>query len=200
MLIGSVGRKNFLKESDIDICRINSELEVARKPEWPLGPISYIDYDEEIFEHLYGLGSLFIYHILFEGVLLKGNYDQWETLRKNFKVKEEFKAEIIDIYDSTIILRNLDMFGGQFMSLYSNLFTVVKNFSIFYLATTKQYFFHKETSIKYVFGDFYFELLQDSYNYFERGIQSDKWDFSSKRIAEKVTMFYLTKMEELCKC
>lgn len=201
ILIGSVARQDYFERSDIDICRINSDVIINRELNWPKGPINYIDYDFETFEHLNKLGSLFIYHILEEGVLLQGNLDYWESLKSSFSFKgNKFKEEINSTIELNTVLKDIEMFGNHYLTLFSNLFTNVKNFSIFHLAGNGIYLFNKEQAIKKVFGDYHYDLLIDSYNFFERGITNEKWNYSCKETAINVTNYYLSKMEALTIC
>lgn len=200
ILIGSVARNEFSANSDIDICRININKVVERKPQWPNGPIVYIDYDIETFNHLYEIGSLFLLHILCEGILLEGDKAQWEKYKKSFKVKENFQEEIDSIIDIIEVFDNIDIFGNKYLSMYSNLFTIVKNFSIFFLANSNKYVFDKKKAVKEVFGDFHFDLLYDSYNYFERGVINEKWKYDSKEQAMKILNYYLINIKEKSKC
>lgn len=200
ILIGSVARQDFLEESDIDICRINSYAPIARESTWPNGPINYIDYDIKTFYHLYNLGSLFIYHILTEGVVLQGNLNVWESLKLNFSSKSNFNEELSSTLELNTVFKDIEIFGNQYLSLFSNLFTNVKNFSIFHLASNGIYIFNKEQAIKNVFGDYYLSLLIDSYNYFERGVINSGWNYYCKETAIDVTNFYLSRMEALTLC
>ncbi|MFW9331741.1 hypothetical protein ACN6AX_00730 [Paenibacillus polymyxa] len=197
VLIGSVARDDFSLESDVDVCRISYSGNVERKSTWPSGPINYVDYSYGEFIHLYDSGSLFIHHILNEGILLQGNNKSWEYFRNNFKLKINFNEELLKIREISSIFSDINLFDLKYLSMYSNLFTLVKNFSIFYLANKKKYLFNKRTAIKLVFGEFHTDLLIDSYNYFERGIVNDKWDYSSKEEADKILNYYLTLMEDL---
>lgn len=197
VLIGSVARGDYSVGSDVDICRINSDVTVNRQINWPSGPINYIDYDLETFQHLYEIGSLFIYHILTEGILIEGDINSWENYRLNFSFTGHFREEIYNTLDLNNVFKTVDIFGNHYLSLYSNLFTNVKNFSIFYLAGKGIYLFNKEKAIKQVFGDYHYSLLFDAYNYFERGVVDVKWKYSCKEIAIDITSYYSSKMEAL---
>jgi predicted nucleotidyltransferase len=197
ILIGSVARKDFHENSDVDICRINSDLDIKKALDWPNGPINYVDYDEVSFKNLYESGSLFLYHVFFEGKLIYGDLNKWELYRSNFKVKKSFLEEINSILSISSMFKNIEMFGGHYLTLYSNLYTNIKNFSIFYLANQEQFTFNKEESIKKVFGDFYYDLLYDAYNYYERASEKNVWNFNCKETAINITNYYLRKMENL---
>ncbi|OXS52156.1 hypothetical protein B1A99_34940 [Cohnella sp. CIP 111063] len=197
VIIGSVARNDFSTSSDIDICRIDCDIQIARKSNWPDGPINIIDYDRNTFNHLFNINSLFIYHILFEGVLIYGDIDEWVKLKSSFILKKNFVEEINDTKELISIFKNIEMFGEHFTSLYSNFFISLKNFSIFYLANKGIYTFNKEQAIKKVFGNYHFNILFDSFNYFERGLSNENLTFSNKEEANDIIQFYLLKMEEL---
>jgi predicted nucleotidyltransferase len=200
VLIGSVARKDYNSNSDIDICRINLKRSITRRELWPQGPINYIDYNKEVFNHLYKTGSLFIYHILNEGILLNGNMKIWERYKTNFKVQSDFSREITKLVDTTYVFKDLDIFGNTFLSLYSNLYNIVKNFAIFYLANNKKYLFNKQLAMDAVFlKKTYNRILIDSNNYFERGNTTEKWDYNCKKTAQNVLDYYICRMKELNK-
>lgn len=197
VLIGSVAREDQNINSDIDICRIDSDIELFKKINWPSGPINYIDYNYEEFMHLYSQGSLFIYHILHEGILIDGSKSEWEQLINNFVFIDNYDDEIFDIKSIIFKFLDVEIFGNTFLSLYSNLFTLVKNYSIFSLAQEGIFVFNKEQAVRLKFGYKYYDLLSDSYNRFERGLvkQENKWDYTSRSLAMKVISFYRDKME-----
>lgn len=191
VLIGSVARKEHKRYSDIDICRINTNIEISKKDDWPKGPVNYVDYDIEEFFHLYNLGSLFIYHILNEGILLKGDRKLWRYYKNNFIFQDRLDEDL-DIIKSIISdFLNVNIFGGTFLSLYSNLFVLIKNYSIFTLAKKNIFIFNKEKAVNTVFGSKFYDLLSDSYNYFKRGIPpANDWDYKSLELAKCVLNNY----------
>lgn len=198
ILIGSVARGDYSINSDIDICRIDSNFEISKKTNWPLGPINYIDYTYEDFMHLYLEGSLFIYHILHEGILVHGNKCEWERFRKKFVFVDNLDEEINNIKEIIFEFIDVNIFGNTFLSLYSNLFTLVKNYSIFSLSQEGKFIFNKEHAIKLKFGDRYYELLNAAHNRFERGIVKEelKWDYTSPKLAIQVIDYYKENMGE----
>jgi hypothetical protein len=196
ILIGSVARRDFTNESDIDICRIDCDILVNRNLEWPIGPINYIDYTIDQFRHLYDLGSLFIYHLLYEGELIEGDICEWNCYKSEFIFKDTYSEELYQIRMLCKATLDIDVFGNKFLSLYSNLFTLIKNYSIFYLAKNHIFIFNKKEAILKVFGDFHYDLLTSAYNYFERGLINDKLDYNSEIIARKIVNFYYIKMGE----
>jgi predicted nucleotidyltransferase len=174
VLIGSVAKKQHKKDSDIDICRINSNLKLIKRESWPDGPISYVDYDGKTFKNLYLKGSLFIYHVLFEGVLLKGNEYEWRKLKNTFTVKDCYDEEIDVIIDVFNSFEDTTYCGGKYLTYFSNLFTLMKNYSIFTLANRKIFEFNKEIAYKSVLGDNFFDDLFHAYEVVERGVTLDK--------------------------
>lgn len=199
VLIGSVARNDYSKDSDIDICRIENTHELRKLPDWPNGPINYIDYTFDVFLHLYNSGSLFVYHILNEGILLHGDVNKWNELKTNFIFRDLYREELFSIIKTVRTLKQIEVFGGKYLTLYSNLFILVKNYSIFYLAKNGKFVFNKEKAIKMFFGDYYFDLLISAYNYYERGIVNDNWNYDCKITVTKILKFYLSRMEESVK-
>lgn len=198
ILIGSVARSDHNINSDIDICRIDSSIKILRQKNWPSGPINYIDYTDDEFMYLYGKGSLFIYHIIHEGILLEGNKKDWAELRNNFLFKDNYDDEISYIKSIILDFIDINIFGETFLSLYSNMFTLIKNFSIFSLSQQGIFLFNKEQAVNLKFGRKYYDLLSESYNRFERGLinEESNWDYSSRNLATQVIDYYRKKMEE----
>jgi len=196
VIIGSVSRNDYKINSDIDICRVGMDTIVFRNSNWPTGPINYVDYEVTDFLKLYEAGSLFLHHIFKEGVLVCGNRDVWDGLKKGFLVQESFDDEIKNVIAPYQTIRNIKMFGGCYLSLYSNLFTIVKNYAMFSLANEGQYVFDKTAAMEKIFSSYYNELLNDSYNYFERGIANDKWDYNNESLAKDAIDYYYSKIME----
>ena len=93
ILIGSHARGDQNERSDIDVLIVNYEEEEAK---YILGncasyldeeKLSFINLDEEEFWDYYEKGSLFLYHVLNEGVLLEGEFSEWESLKLKFNVQ-----------------------------------------------------------------------------------------------------------------
>jgi predicted nucleotidyltransferase len=197
ILVGSVARKDFNETSDIDICRIETKCDLKRERKWPSGPINYIDFSFDEFLHLYNSGSLFIYHVVNEGKLICGDVHKWRHLKDNFVFEDTYTGELDKIRRRFHVFLEIEIYGNKYMSLYSNLFTTVKNFSIFYLAKKRIFVFNKEIAIKTVFGDFYYDLLIASYNYFERGIINDTLNYECNDTAQEIIHYYYNKIEVL---
>lgn len=197
ILIGSVAKGEENKYSDIDICRIGTNISIERNVKWPNGPINYIDYSIEEFKSLYEKGSLFIYHILRDGLLLNGSEKNWYSLKENFHFKDTYGEEVEEIKKILFKILEVDIYGATFLSFYSNLFTLLKNFSIFLLAHQGKFEFNKKKAFYQVLGKEYYQLLYYSYNKFERGISSEdkKIDFLSEKLAKNVIEYFKKKME-----
>lgn len=197
VLIGSVAKNEENENSDIDICRIGTEILIEKDVKWPKGPISYIDYSIEEFSSLYEKGSLFIYHILKEGLLLNGSEKNWNFLVEKFNFKDTYGEEVEKIRIILQKILEVDIYGSTFLSFYSNLFTLLKNFSIFLLAHQGNFEFNKRKAFNQVLGEKYYELLYYSYNKFERGInlKDNKIDFLSQKLARDVIEYFKNKME-----
>lgn len=106
--------------------------------------MNFISYDSTQFNSLYESGSLFIYHILHEGIVIDGRQDSFNALKKNFHVQKRFNNELRKIYTTTQLLAEVDIFGGKHLTPLVNAFTELKNACIFYLAHHSIYEFNKE--------------------------------------------------------
>ncbi len=148
ILIGSYARGTNRPESDYDVVRINhtAELDFDYIPSSQI-KISYIDYSEETFADLYKLGSLFLYHIFYEGKLLHGNKKDWRNLKENFNVCQSFKKEILEYLHLINFLNSDKSFHHATFAYLSNMFKAIKNISIFYLAERGHYIFEKKGAI-----------------------------------------------------
>lgn len=198
ILIGSVAKKQQNINSDIDIVRIETYENVQRLADWPDGPINYIDYTYEDFVNLYNNGSLFIYHIFSEGLVLRGDPSKWSELKRKFIFNDNLDSEISDI--RLILKEYLDekIYGNIYLSFYSNIFTLLKNYSIYSLAKKGIFEFNKEKAFKSFFGQPYYDLLSECYNRFERGclIPSKTWDLEDSSLAKNVIHYFKAKMED----
>jgi len=177
VLIGSVSQNEFSENSDIDICRIGTFEEVNRRLDWPSGPVNYIDYTYDDFIKLYNQGSLFIYHIMHDGVLLKGNSSKWLNLVNQFKFIDTYGEEADELREIILELLDIKIYGGTYLSFYSNIFTLLKNFSIFTLAHNNIFEFNKQRAFTRIFDEKYFDILFAAYCIFERNICQDKYNY-----------------------
>ncbi len=199
VLIGSVARNEENSNSDIDICRVESDINVERINEWPRGPINYIDYSYADFNKLYKKGSLFIYHVINEGVLIHGNKDKWQELKDEFVFIDDYDEEINNIKEILEEFLDIGIYGNSFLTLYSNLYTLIKNLAIYSLAQKDIFEFNKEKAVVNVFGHKYYNLLCEAYNIFERSCikPTQNYNFSCETLASKVITYYRNKLEVL---
>lgn len=147
ILIGSYARGDYNTNSDCDIVLINSDEAGFDKDRLPIKKkelVNFISYDSTQFNSLYDSGSLFIYHILYEGIVIDGKQDSFNELKKNFHVQQRFNNELEKIYTATQLLAEVDIFGGKHLTPLVNAFTELKNACIFYLAHHSIYEFNKE--------------------------------------------------------
>lgn len=148
ILIGSYARGTNRLGSDYDVVRVNhaEKLDSDHIPSSQTR-ISYIDYSEEAFAELYKSGSLFLYHIFYEGKLLFGNKKDWYNLKNNFSVCNIFTKEILEYLDLISFVNSDQSFHHSTFAYLSNMFKAIKNISIFCLAEKGQYVFEKKTAI-----------------------------------------------------
>lgn len=151
VLIGSYARGDFNQYSDCDIFRVgceNTDLDYSMLPITDQSIVSCIDYDNETFAKLYNAGSLFLYHVLHEGILISGDIEIWQGLQDGFSVQRSFSKELEEISLITEFLSNIEMFGGKFLTPLVNAFTELKNASVFYLAHQGIYTFEKTQCLR----------------------------------------------------
>lgn len=177
VLIGSYARGDYNARSDCDVLLIDYKLTDLNKKLLPITDnvvASYIEYDEELFRHFYANGSLFLFHALYEGVLLDGDINAWEEFKSKFVVQKTFIKELIKIHELTCLLSNTEIFGGKYLSALSNAFTEIKNACIFYLAHNEIYEFRKDECFRKAIPselyDYRIKDLKSFYDYSVRGI------------------------------
>jgi len=147
ILIGSYSRGDTNEYSDIDLVLI-TDLFLPRSKFYAILPselnikeLSLLPYPLEIFTKLYMEGSLFIAHVLKEGLVL---YDEgcYANLRRiSFKVTREslllqwkMLKQRVRLYD------NLSMFGEVFVDCLSHMYSIMKNAAIITLAMNGEMF------------------------------------------------------------
>lgn len=173
ILIGSYARNTYNQYSDIDVVRLNTIKKIHKTTNFDKKKISYIDYDCSSFKKLYKNGSLFLYHIFTEGILLEGDKNKWEFIKNRFKLSNDFKDEIIE-YE--VVLRYLceyKDYENAYLAYLSNMFKLLKNLAIFHLAQEKIYLFDKAKVLEkyYNISKNDCTLLITSNNCFERNIK-----------------------------
>lgn len=180
IIFGSIARNDYTENSDVDILTINIEKNLAEKYinniKIPNFPHNYVEYNSETFSMFYNSGSLFLYHIFTQGVLIHGDIEKWKLIKNNFNVKKNFKEEILKIKEDTTTYSNIKIFDNHFTSAISNLYPMIKNLCIFSLANKGIYEFNKDKCITLYIND---ESLIDAinqaktlYNYSEKSINT----------------------------
>jgi hypothetical protein len=116
--------------------------------EFPNTEINEIVYSPGDFQNFYDKGSLFIYHALTEGKLLSGDVNSWNDLIEKFVVQKNYTREINRILEVSQYFKDPSIFGGTFLTAFSNSFVELKNCSIFFNAHHGKYIFNKHQSIQ----------------------------------------------------
>lgn len=151
VVIGSCARGTADLGSDLDVVRIGHFREVRREDvaeaASTAGPVTCIDYDVPTFRKLYATGSLFLYHIFTEGVLIRGDGKAWRYLQNRFSVQHCFAEEIQENLAVYYWLNSPDQFENAEYPLLSYLFRVLKNISIFSMAQRNTYIFEKRDAL-----------------------------------------------------
>lgn len=172
VIIGSYARGTLTEKSDIDVFRLNNENSLENFIHTPKNnPVVYIDFDKKTFNKMYSEGSLFLFHVFKEGILLEGDKNHWANLKKNFIVSNDFTNEISEYEHVLNYLCQYPKYEESYIPFLSNMFKVLKNLSIFYLASRGEYEFDKAKVLQkyYGFTQHDSRLLIESNNSFERG-------------------------------
>lgn len=148
LLIGSFARGTGGRGSDIDVLRIGHKRRVKRPEitDYSL-PISYVDYDFDSFNKLLNEGSLFLYHAFLEGQLLEGDIQQWNKLKENFVVSDDFRDSIEEYLQVLNYIAVYPEYEHSPVPYLSNIFKCLKNIGIFRMASVRQYDFEKVTAL-----------------------------------------------------
>lgn len=150
ILIGSHARGDQNERSDIDVLIVNYDEEEAKyrlrncASYLDEEKISFVNLDEEEFSDYYDKGSLFLYHVLNEGVLLEGDHSEWESLKLQFNVQRNYSSELEKIMRVLKFYSEDNVFGGKYLFPLVNIFSELKNACIFYLAHQGTYEFGKD--------------------------------------------------------
>ena len=173
ILIGSFARGDGGQDSDLDILRVGHTISIKR----PKGisnsiPISYIDYDDSVFFDLYQQGSLFIYHVFKEGVLLEGSQHRWELYKKQFTVALDHSESINEYISVLKFIDDYPQYELSYIPFLSNIFKSIKNIGIFTLANKGYYLFDKKSALTIGCGitDNQANLFISANNAFERSL------------------------------
>ncbi|WQH15784.1 hypothetical protein SR882_08435 [Guyparkeria halophila] len=153
MLIGSYARGDACETSDVDILRVGHERQPLL-PSWVSGLAyrSYIDYTIEEFVRLCEIGSLFLFHVFSEGMLLEGDDVVWDRIRSNFNVASSFDREISEYASVLNYADSYPFYKENVVPYLSIVFRSIKNIGIFSLAQRKCYMFDKLSALRYGFG------------------------------------------------
>lgn len=148
LLIGSFARGTGGCESDIDVLRINHKKRVKRPIciDYNL-PISYVDYGLDAFNKIFDEGSLFLYHAFMEGQLLEGDVRQWNSLKEQFVVSDDFRDSIEEYLQVLTFIEEYPGYECSPVPYLSNIFKCLKNIGIFRLASLRQYDFEKVNAL-----------------------------------------------------
>lgn len=158
VLFGSQAREDEDEFSDVDLLvvsnltveaneiscsrRLRSKIPKALLPKnrW----LSLMVYSQDEFERMYCRGSLFVAHILWEGVVL---YDDgfYGKLRQNtFCLSiEELQLSLKILYERLTIADDLSKFNDYYIRCLSNFFLISKNLAIIGLALRGKLIFNK---------------------------------------------------------
>jgi hypothetical protein len=158
ILIGSCARGTDRAHSDVDIVRVGHGRQVSREDlgrnGWAKvaqGPIAYVDYDFATFAQLFAEGSLFVHHILGEGILLSGSPAVWDGWRAGFRVAGSFHQESARYLASCFWFLHPERFVHARLPFLSHLFRAMKNAAIFSLADRHTYCFEKHDCLQRAF-------------------------------------------------
>jgi hypothetical protein len=150
VLIGSCARGTDQPHSDVDVVRVGHDSELLRADlgrkglaKLAQGPTAYVDYDLATFARLFDEGSLFVHHILTEGILLDGPRSIWNAWRASFRVANSFLQETVRYSASSFWLLHPERFVHARLPFLSHLFRAMKNTAIFSLANRHTYCFEK---------------------------------------------------------
>lgn len=171
LLIGSFARGTGGAGSDIDVLRIGHKKGIKKPID--IGyrlPMSYIDYTFEAFNKLYDEGSLFLYHAFIEGKLLEGDSNQWNQLKENFIVSDDFRNPIEEYLEVLAYIEEYPEYECSPVPYLSNIFKCLKNIGIFRMASVKRYDFEKVSALIAGCGltDYDAKLLIKANEVFER--------------------------------
>lgn len=151
VIFGSQARGDFSDKSDFDMLLVNMDKErfdYSIVPEEFRGKVDFVEYSEDEFLDFYKKGSLFLYHILKQGIVVDGCVSTWKKLESEFIVQNDFSEELKRIRNTSNLIKNISIFGGKYLTPLSNMFTELKNACIFNLAHKKVYEFNKRDCLE----------------------------------------------------
>lgn len=140
IVIGSVARGDNVPTSDLDLlilttskARLTSYYSIPSVVK-TTPPISIITYTPRDFKKFWDEGSLFVYHVLTEGMVAWDDGTLARLLRHPFKLKLDFSADIAIQIKRLKMFRDPRAFDGVFMYAFAELFKIYKNIVFFTLA------------------------------------------------------------------
>lgn len=155
ILIGSFARGTALSYSDIDIVRVGHRRALTKAQVRSIAnstaPISYIDYELEVFTSLHQSGSLFVHHILTEGKLIAGSACLWSDLAERFSVTKDLSNEFREQVALCAWIARPTLFSDAAIPFLSHMFKALKNAAIFSLAHRGVYVYDKSQALKTAF-------------------------------------------------
>lgn len=179
VVFGSHARGDYNNRSDFDVLLVNlkkDNFNYSIVPDDFLEKIDFVEYTEEEFINFYEKGSLFLYHILNEGVVIDGSPELWGKLKCGFVVQNDFSKELERIRRTAEMINNISIFGGKYLTPLSNMFTELKNACIFSLAHKRIYEFNKINCLKMAIPDYLYsddlDNLKLFYDYVVRGLNN----------------------------
>lgn len=178
VLIGSYARGDANDRSDCDVLAVNMAEDRIPSliPGVPIDAVvNVVTLSRETFERLYKNGSLFLFHAFKEGVLISGGARHWNDLKGDFRVQQDFRAEIDKIHSVSARFLNPDKFGGRYLSPMVNAFPLIKNAAIFFLAHKGVYEFSKVRCLR--------RAIEDNFVFMEISQLIDFYDYAIKELA-----------------
>lgn len=157
IVIGSVARGDNVASSDLDLlilttskARLATYYSIPSVAEArPL--VSIITYTPKDFAKFWDEGSLFVYHVLTEGLVAWDDGTFRRLLKHPFKLKSDFSADITTQLERLKLFSEPRAFGDLFVYAFVELFKIYKNIVFFALAHNG----HPEFNKRRAFRNFY---------------------------------------------
>lgn len=155
ILVGSYARGDPNEYSDIDLVLISdtslsrSEL-LAKLPSGEnMKKLSLLPYPSRIFAILYMEGSLFMAHLLKEGLVLYDDGYYTHLTKQPFKISRESLLLQWDMLKQRVgLYDDLSIYGEVFIDCISHLYSLVKNVAIIALALKGELTFNKARALE----------------------------------------------------
>ncbi len=153
IVIGSVARGDNVPTSDLDLLILTtSKARLTSYYSMPsvvktTPPINIITYTPRDFKKFWDEGSLFVYHVLTEGMVAWDDGTLARLLRRPFKLKRDFSADIAIQIERLKMFRDPRAFDGIFIYAFAELFKIYKNIVFFTLAEVGHPEFNKKKGV-----------------------------------------------------